>query len=219
MFDEFEEGDFIMKRGILFFYNMGKITTAARIGIIPLAWTLTRFAPPAFFVSFWLFVLSLIVAMIPAPSDKAMMRVIEQYREEAIRQMREESIIRSTEQLIVLHGYRKGGTMSLCRRVGRDVVYPFPTSFFYGERGNKRFLMIAKKSLLKAEPTDYEMIRLHEPEEAEALRVTVQVDPRSEGVVELTLYTKHAPYGITVFAKNDYHYRDFVRAVQDAARH
>ena len=109
--------------------------------------------------------------------------------------------------------------MMLRRRVGRDVVYPFPTSFFYGERGNKRFLMIAKKSLLKAGPADYEMIQLHEPQEADALRVTVQVDPQSESVVELTLYTKHAPYGITVFAKNDYHYRDFVKAVQDIAKH
>ena len=69
------------------------------------------------------------------------------------------------------------------------------------------------------QPTDYEMIHLHEPEEAEALRVTVQVDPQSEGVVELTLYTKHAPHGITVFAKNDFHYRDFAKAVQDAAKH
>lgn len=207
-----------MKRGILFFYNMGKITTAARIAIIPLAWTLTKFVPPAFFVSLCLFVLSLLVAMIPAPSDKAMMRVIEKYHEDAKRQMSEESKIRDTERFIVLHGYRKGGTMKLRRRVGRVVVYPFPTSFFYGERGNKRFLMIAKKSLLNAEPADYEMIQLHEPEEIEALRATVQVDPQSEDVVELTLYTRHAPYGITVFAKNDYHYRDFLKAVQDAAK-
>ena len=207
-----------MKRGILFFYNMGKITTAARIAIIPLGWTLTRFVPPAFFVSLCLFVLSFLVAMIPAPSDKTMMRELEKYREEAERQMSLESKICDTKRFIVLHGYRKGGTMRLRRQVGRDVVYPFPTSFFYAERGNKRFLMIAKKSLLKATPVDYEMIQLHEQEEAKAVRVTVQVDPQSEEEVDLTLYTKHAPYGITVFAKNDYHYRDFVNAVQGATK-
>ena len=207
-----------MKHGILFFYNMGKITTAARIAIIPLAWTFTKFVPPAFFVSLWLFVLSFLVAMIPAPSDKAMMRTIEKYREEATRQMSAESKICNTERFIVLHGYRKGGTMRLRRQVGRDVVYPFPISFFYATRGNKRFLMIAKKSLLNAAPVDYEMINLHEPEETEAFRVTVQVDPQSEDVVELTLYTKYAPHGITAFAKNDYHYRDFLNAVQDAAK-
>ena len=207
-----------MKRGILFFYNMGKITTVARIAIIPLAWTLTRFAPPAFWVSLVFFALSLITAMIPAPSDKSMMRVIEKYREESKRQMSDESEIRDAEKFIILHGYRKEGNMRLCRHVGRDVVYPFLTSFFYAERGNKKFLMIAKKSLLNAAPVDYEMIRLHEPEEAEAVRVTVQVDPQSEDVVELTLYTKHAPHGITIFAKNDYHYRDFVNAVQNAAK-
>ena len=207
-----------MKRGILFFYNMGKITTAARIAIIPLVWTLTIFVPPAFFVSLWLLVLSFLVAMIPAPSDKAMMSAIEKYREEATRQMSAESKICNTERFIVLHGYRKGSNMRLRRHVGRDVVYPFPASFFYAERGNKRFLMIAKKSLLNASPIDYEMIRLHEPEEAEAFRVIGQVDPQSEDVVELTLYTKHSPHGITVFAKNDYHYRDLVSAVQNAAK-
>ncbi len=206
-----------MKRGILFFYNMGKITTVARIAIIPLAWTLTKFVPPAFFVSLGLLILSLILAMVPAPSDKRMMRVIEKYREETKRQMSDESEIRDAEKFIILHGYRKEGGMKLRRHVGRDVVYPFPTSFLYGERGNKKFLMIAKKSLLKSAPVDYEMIRLHEPEEAAAIRVEVQVDPEHEDVVELTLYTKHAPYGITVFAKNDYHYRDFVKAVQNVA--
>lgn len=207
-----------MKRGILFFYNMGNITTAARIAILPLAWTLTRFVPPAFWVSLYLLVLSLILAMIPAPSDKAMMRVIEKYREDAVRRMSEESLIRDAERFIVLHGYRECGKMRLHRRVGRDVVYPVLTSFFYGERGNKRFLMIAKKSLLNAAPVDYEMIRLHEPEEAEGLRVTVEVDPQIEEVVVLTLYTAHAPYGITVFAKNDYHYRELVNAIQGATK-
>ena len=207
-----------MKHGILFFYNMGKITTAARIAILPLALTLTKFVPPAFYVSLFLFVLSFLVAMIPAPSDKAMMRAIEKYREDAERQMSAETKICNTERFIVLHGYRNEGTMRLCRHVGRDVVYPFPTSFFYAERGNKKFLMIAKKSLLNATPVDYEMIQLHESEEAEAVRVTAQVDPQSEEVVELTLYTKHAPHGITIFAKNDYHYRDFANAVQNAAK-
>ena len=90
-----------MKRGILFFYNMGTITTIARIAIIPLGWTLTRFAPPAFFFSLFLLGVSLLVAMIPAPSDKAMIRVIERYREEALRQMSEESMIRDKERFIV----------------------------------------------------------------------------------------------------------------------
>jgi hypothetical protein len=207
----------MMKRGILFFYNMGKITTVARISIIPLAWTLTRFVPPAFWVSLTLLVISLIVATIPAPSDQAMMRVIATFREEVKRQMSDESGIRNTEQFVILHGYRKGKGVKLRRRVRCDVIYPYPTGFLFAERGNQKFLMIAKKSLLKSAPIDYEMIRLHEPEEARALRVTVEVDPRAEETVELTLYTKHAPYGITVFAKNDYHYRDFVKAVQSVA--
>ena len=217
-FEKLRKDFFVMKRGILFFYNMGKITTAARIAIIPLAWTLTKFLPPAFYVSLGLLVLSFFMALIPAPSDKAMMCELEKYRQEAKQQMSEASKICNAERLVVLHGYRKCGSMRLRRHVGREVVYPFPTSFFYGERGNKRFLMIAQKSLLKASSVDYELIQLHEPEEAKEVRVTMEVDPQSEEVVELTLYTKHAPYGITIFVKNDYHYRDFVKAVQDVAK-
>ena len=207
-----------MKRGILFFYNMGNITLGARIAIIPLAWMLARSVPSTFFGILALLINSLFMAMIPAPSDKSMMRVVANFREEVKRQMSDESEIRDTEKFIILHGYRKAGNMRLRRRVGRDMVYPFPTSFLFAERGNKKILMIAKKSLLKPSPVDYEMIRLHESEEAESFSVTVQTDPQDEEVVELTLYTKHAPYGITIFAKNDYHYRDFVKAIQSAVK-
>ena len=203
-----------MKRGILFFFNMGNITLAARIAIIPLAWTLTRFLPPAFFVSLTLLIISLIIAIIPAPSDKSMIRAIANFREEVKRQMSYECEIRDPEKFIILHGFRKAGNMKLRRRVRSEMVYPFPTSFLFAERGNKKFLMIAKKSLLKSEPIDYEMICLHEPGEAGAFRMTVQIDPQVEEMVELTLYTKHAPYGITILAENDYHYRDFVNAIQ-----
>ena len=104
--------------------------------------------------------------------------------------------------------------MRLRRQVKSKAIYPFPTSFLFAERGNKKFLMIAKKSLLKSEPIDSEMICLHEPGEAGVFRITVQIDPQVEDVVELTLYTKHAPYGITIFAENNYHFRDFVNAIQ-----
>lgn len=207
-----------MKRGFLFFYNMGNITLAARIAIIPLAWTLTRFVPPAFFVSLALLIISLILAMVPSPSDKSMMRAVSNFHEEVKQQMIEESGIRNPERFIILHGYLKAGNMKLRRRVGRDVVYPFPTGFLFGEHGKEKFLLVAKKSLLNASPVDYETIRLHEPEELEAFRVTAQTDPQNEEVVELTLYTKHALHGITIFAKNDYHYRDFMNAIQRAIK-
>ena len=117
-----------MKRGILFFYNMGNITLIARIALVPLIWMLTRTRPPAFFGFLALFIISLLVAMIPSPSDKSMMRAIEEFHEEAENQMRDESEIRDTKKFIVVHGYRKSGAMRLRRRVGREVVYPFPTA-------------------------------------------------------------------------------------------
>ena len=165
-------------------------------------------------MSLTLLIISLIIAMIPAPSDKSMLHVIANFREEVKRNMSYECEIRNPEKFIILHGFRKAGNMRLRRQVKREVVYPFPTSFLFAERGNKKFLMIAKKSLLKSEPIDYEMICLHEAVEAEAFRMTVQIDPQVEEVVELTLYTKHAPYGITIVAENNYHFRDFVNAIQ-----
>jgi len=207
-----------MKRGILFFYNMGTFTTIGRIALLPLIWMLTKFIPPAYYVCLVLFVISLILTVIPAPADRTMLQVIEKHREETNRQMREISGIRNEEKFVILHAYRKKGAMKLRRRVGRDVIYPHLASFVFAEHGDKKFLMIAKKSLLKATPTEYELIKLHDASELESFRVEWDPDAKSEAVAQLTLYTKNAPEGITVFAKNDYHYRDFVKAMQSVAR-
>ena len=207
-----------MKHGKLFFYNMGKITTAARIAILPLAWTLTKFVPPAYYVSWALLITSIIIAFIHAPSDKAMVRVLENHRKEVKRKMKELCEIKDDEYYVVLDGYRKNGNMKLRRHVGKEVIYPHPTTFIFAEKGNKRYLLIVKKSLLTPTPADYELIRLTDPSVTDAIRVTSNVEADNEKVVELTLYTDRAPEGITIFAKNDYHYRDFVKAMQNAAK-
>lgn len=203
-----------MKRGILFFYHMGIISTVGRILLLPLIWMLTKFVPPAYYVCLVLFIFSLLVAMVPAPSDKSMMNAIRKYRDEAKREMKEKTGICNEEQFLLLNGYRKKGSMKLRRHVDREVIYPYPTSFVFAEHKDKKYLLIAKKSLLKATPTEYELIKLHDESEAEAFRIEAPKEFAHEAVGELTVYTKNAPEGIAVFAKNDYHYRDFLKAVQ-----
>ena len=207
-----------MKRGILFFYYMGIISTVGRILLIPLIWMLTKFVPPAYYVCLVLFILSLLVAMVPAPSDKSMMHAIKKYRDEAKREMKEKTGICNEESFLLLNGYRKKGNMKLRRCVDREVIYPYPTSFVFAVHKDKKYLLIAKKSLLNAKSPEYELIKLHEESEAKAFRIEVPQEFAHEAVGELTVYTKNAPEGITVFAKNDYHYRDFLKAVQNAVK-
>ena len=197
---------------------MGKITTAARIAILPLAWTLTKFVPPAYYVSMGLLIASIIIAFIHAPSDKAMVRVLEKHRKEVKQKMKELCEIKDDEYYVILDGYRKEGRMKLCRHVGTEVIYPHPTTFIFAEKGNKRYLLIVKKSLLAPTPADYELIRLTDPSVIESIRVTSNVEAENEKVVELTLYTDRAPEGITLFAKNDYHYRDFMKAINHLSK-
>lgn len=206
-----------MKHGKLFFYNMGKITTAARIAI-PLSFLmLLRVVPmsPAFWFFIFLMGTSFLVALIHAPSDKAMMQVLERHRAEMKVKMKELCQIKDDQYYVVLDGYRKEGSMKLCRRIGTEVVYPYPTTFIIAQKDAKRRLVIVRKSLLSPTPAEYELIDLSGPIEAEGVRVSSCVDAENDKVAEITLFTRRYPNGITVFAKNDYHYRDFVKAIQD----
>lgn len=205
-----------MKHGKLFFYNMGNITTIARIGI-PVSVLIalrTRPMSPAFWFFIGLAVVSLFVALIHAPSDKAMMRVLEQHRTEIKIKMKELCQIKDDQYYVVLDGYRKEGSMKLSRRIGKEMVYPYPTTFIIAQKDAKRRLVIVRKSLLTPTPAEYEMIDLSDPSNAARVRVSSCVEDENDKVAEITLCTDRYPDGITVFAKNDYHYRDFIKAMQ-----
>ena len=205
-----------MKNGILFFFHMGRITTVARLAVIPCSMLILQAVPGS--IGFWTYVIltgiMLLLALVHTPSDRAMLGVVERFRQEVHHEMKRLCQIRDDEYYTVLEGYRKTGDMRLRRHVGTDVIYPAPITLVYAEKEQKRCLVIAQKNLLSPDPPTYELVSLTSTSELKALRVDAPADQEEEKVVELTLYTKKHPDGITVFARNDYHYREFLAGVR-----
>ena len=205
-----------MKNGILFFFYMGRISTAARLLFFPFLSLIWQARPYSF--GFWVYVsltvLALAFSMIHSPSDRAMMSVLEHFRQEVRHQMKKLCQIRDDEYYVVLEGYRQKGAMRLYRQIGTELVYPHPITVVFAEKESRRCLIIAEKSLLTSAPAKIETIAIHNATLAQSIRVETQADEENDKVVSLTIYVKDDPNGITLFAKNDYHYRDFMAAVR-----
>ena len=205
-----------MKNGILFFFHMGRIATVARLAVIPCGMLILQAVPGS--IGFWTYVtitvIALLLALVHTPSDRAMLGTLEHFRQEAHVEMKRLCQIRDDEHYTVLEGYRKTGNMRLRRQVGTEMIYPSPITLVYAEKERKRCLVIAQKSLFTSDPPTYELFSLTSASELKMLRIEAPADQKEEKVVELTLYTKAYPNGITLFAKNDYHYREFVAGIQ-----
>ena len=201
-----------MKNGILFFFNMGNLTVIARVAFLPLVWMASRTNPTALFFPIYvgLAVISFLLCFVHAPSDKAMRRVITRFHEDLGEKLRDDYGFRNKENTVYLSGYQKKGKMRLCRRLDQDVVYPYPTVFVCAARSDKRAVIVAQKSLIKATPAEYVYIDL---DKAEHLQVTSEVDEGNDKIAVITLACSELIQPITIYAKNDYHYRDFVAAV------
>ena len=203
-----------MKNGILFFFHMGLITTAARIAVIPSFIMIFRVQPmsPSFFFFSFICVVSFFTSFIHAPSDRSMIATVEKFRKDVREQMFELCIVKDEKHYAVLAGYEKRGNMRLCRRVGTDVVYPHPVYFISARKDHLNSLLIATKDLTDPAPADFHLTNLNVDKD---ISITASVDPENDEVAEITLKNALYPDGITMFAKNDYHFREFLKSVSE----
>ncbi len=202
-----------MKNGILFFFNMGNLTMIARVAFIPLVWMASRTNPTALFFPIYvgLAVISFLLCFVHAPSDKAIRQTLKRFHEDVKEKLRNDYGFRRDESIVYFRGYKKSGKMRLRRRLDHDVVYPFPTVLIYAERSGKRAIIVAQKSLIKPTPAEYIYIDL---DGAEDLRVTSLVEEDNDKIAAITVSCTLLDEPITVYAKNDYHYRDFMAAMK-----
>ena len=193
---------------------MGLITTAARIAVIPSFLMIWRVQPasPSFYFFAGVCLISFFTSFIHAPSDKRMCELLESFRKDVKTQMFELCTIKDEEHYAVLAGYEKRGSMRLSRRVGTDVVYPHPLYFIAARKDHLNSLLVASKDLTDPKPADFLHTNLNT---ASDISVSSYIDPENDGVVEITLKNEYFPDGITMFAKNDYHYRQFMDAMAE----
>lgn len=200
-----------MKHGILFFFHMGRITTIARLIVVPSFLLIWRVVPrsPAFWFLTLLSSAALLTAFIHAPSDKTMQNTLDRFFEDLKETLHNTYGFRSEENIVYLKGYQKKGHMILRRQLGSDIIYPYPTVFIYAERVHKRIILIVQKNLMKATPIKYTCIDLDKEKD-------LQIQSSSEGIdkiIEITIKCQQIPSSVTIYAKNDYHYRNFLTAL------
>ena len=203
-----------MKHGILFFMNMGNITLGARIAILPLIY-LTFFQVRPFgvvyFICFALLVLSVLLSLIPAPSDRAARRAIEAFHYEHKEEMMERCGFSNDKRLFLLYGYAEDSKMWMKRTLGREVVYPYPIAISFVNHLDRGRLLIGKKSLIKKMPVEYLFLK---DEELLKLEADMTVEPDHDEVAILSLSHPSFPEDFTIYVKNDY----CVRELMDSLR-
>ncbi len=207
-----------MKHGILFFLNMGRITTAARIAIpvlIYLTFFQVRPFGVAYFSCFVLLILSVILAMIPAPSDRTARRALENFRYEHKQELMSRCGFVNDEELLLLYGYAEDTNMWMKRALGREIVYPSPVAIGFAMHLDRGRLLIGRKTLLKKLPAEYFFWKDQALSDMEA---TVTVEAENEEVAKLMLTHPSRPDSFVLYVKNDFRVRDFVNSLEKSKK-
>lgn len=199
-----------MKHGILFFLNMGKITTAARILLIPSFLFIWRTRPLsfAFYFLIVLCAVSFVLSFVPAPSDKRAQANIEKFNSEVILKMQEVCYIKNKDDIMLLKGYEKIGTMKMSRRLGKEVVYPHPVVLAFGMRKETPVLMIARRNLLKASATAYVFLEL-----GDETKIAMGVE-NDGSIAKMTIHTDVLAAPLCLYTESTYHLKDFQNNLQ-----
>ncbi len=203
-----------MKHGILFFFNLGRITMAARIAILPLIYLTFFQVRPfgiAYFTGIALLVLSLILGLIPAPSDRTARRTLTRFRDEHKEEMMSRCGFANDQSLLLLYGYAEDKDMWMKRGLDRDIVYPTPVAIGFVSHLGKGRLLIGKRTLLKPQPAEYVFLR---DDSLSDLTLSMTVDLENESVAKLTFTHPSFPQPLTVYAKNDYRVRELADAIK-----
>ena len=163
-----------MRTGILFFFNMGFITSVARKALLPLLIMLLGnfyiLSPFQSVISVF-FRIALLIAVIPAPSDRAVLRLRDRFYAETVHQAAAVCAVLHEEIVLYTNGYQKKDGYNLCRQIKAEEIYTTAACIAYLEKSGERVLMIGTKSLISKKPAVFRRIPLS-PEHPIEIRVT-----------------------------------------------
>ena len=201
-----------MRNGILLFMNMDRVRSIARWIFLPLLFIIftVRFGSPIFFIGIGVLVLSAFLTFLPTPTAKDLQRALNDFQTNLKEQTLRAAVAKNEDLMVIMNGYRMHGKMLLKRQVGKDVVYPHLASLSLYCKGNSCTLVLGTKSLLSVEPAVYTRLSLTPA----LLSVATDETVEREGVITLTVSAPELSEPLTLFVKNDYHYRDFMNAIK-----
>ncbi len=199
-----------MRTGIFFFFNMGYITKVTRLALLLMLGAMllrsTFFASSLFMTVFFIV---LVISLIPAPSDKRMLRFLNAFYDETVKRAGDACGLLHYEIVVPFHAFLRTGKFNFCRHIGTADIYTHAACAAFVEKSGKRYLVVGTKSLISARHAKFYEIDLV----ADPVRITTQVD--SEETVEMLIECNTIPKGIVLHARNDFRYRDFLEAVGD----
>ena len=202
-----------MRTGILFFFNMGFITSVARKALFPLLimlvgnfYMLSPFKS-VITVFFWI---ALFISAIPAPSDRAMLRLRDRFYAETVHVAAEICNVLHDEIVLYTNGYQKKSSYNLCRQIKTECIYTTAACIAYLEKSGERVLIVGTKSLISKKPAEFKRIPLSLEHPVEIL-----VKEQEEGMLDIEFPCLP---GMIIEAKLDYHFRTLIEALGDRAK-
>jgi len=202
-----------MRNGILFFLGMDRVRMLARCVVLPAFFLMTssQFGTIFYFLGIAFFVLSAFLCFLPTPTDKKLQIVITDFQNELKEQTLRAAVAKNEELMLIINGYRKRGKMLLKRQIVKDMVYPHLASLSLYCKDKNYTLVLGTKSLLSPSPAVYTKLQIT----PNTLVFHNETDDESEKVIEVTVHAPELPNDLVIYVKNDYHYRDFLAALQN----
>ena len=207
-----------MRNGILFFFNMGKITMIARVAIIPIIFMIMRSLGQVFWFFFYcaLLVLAMILGLIPAPSDRSVMLLLDRHKQDFDKMIQNKCNSSNSESAMKLDGYRVKGRMILKRHKGTKMIYPHPAFFAIAKGADKQYWFFASSfSLTNKKPPKI----LCCPLKSNEYEISAELDGEDfSKTAYLTLKCEMFPNGESFVVDRNYRLRDFIAQVKEAQK-
>lgn len=201
-----------MRTGILFFFNMGFITKVARTALLPLIVMMVGdfyvLSPFRSVISVLLWI-AFFIAIIPAPSDKTILRMRDGLYTQTVHVAAEICDVIHEEIVFFFKGYQIKNSYNLCRQIKAEMIYTTAACVAYLEKGGERVLIVGTKSLVSNKPARFQRIPL---EEGHPIRILVK--EQESNMIEVTF---ECLPDILIETKLDFRYRTLIEALGDHA--
>ena len=197
---------------------MGKITMIARVAIIPIVFMIFRSFGQVFWFFFYcaLLVLAMILGLIPAPSDRSVMLLLDRNRQDFDKMIQNKCNSSNSENAMKLDGYRVKGKMILKRQKGTKMIYPHPAFFAIAKGADRQYwLFVSSFSITNKKPPQILCCPLNSDE------YEISADFGGDEFAKtayLTLKCEHFPEGETFVLDRNYRLRDFLAHIKEAKK-
>ena len=208
-----------MKYGVFWFFNLNRVVFFSRISFIPLA-MLGFYMPilsPLFGITWLLcgiaFIITIITIPLHIPSNSLMEEFISNYELEFCSRIRNQFRNNRQVKFEFLKGYSFSSRIKLRKRIDNNIIYSNLVVVSCVKTLDSWWLISEKKSLLSAKESERKTIKIEHNKLIEIYDDIYDVPNRIRKII-----IAYEGQQITIYAKEDYHYRDFIQTIRNIYR-